>query len=116
MGERMASGTAWSTETAGALSESSGIGLDGTLAEGRGGQSPHKNWLLLAFAKRVADGDAQPHETAFMTALMAADIPAEPLDDRVGDVVNTVTLLKALRDLDASALVEALAGHVRDGG
>ena len=63
-------------ETMGAFTASDCMRVDGTLADGRIGQSPLKNQLLLDFARRVVDGDAKPHETAYMCALMAADIPA----------------------------------------
>lgn len=104
-----------SSESAGAFSKSDGTSFQGTLAEGRTGQSPHKNWLLLAFAKRVIDGDAKPHETAFMTALMAADIPEWMPSDELGNVINTVSFLSCIREMDASDLIEAAAIKRRGG-
>lgn len=68
-----------SSKAAGALSESESIVICGTLAEGRTCQSQAKNRVLLAYAQRIVDGLAEPHETAFMTALLAADIPETPL-------------------------------------
>lgn len=67
-----------SSKAAGAFSESGGVNLCGTLAQGRTDQSSLKNHVLLAFAWRIVDGLAEPHETAFMTALLAADIPDTP--------------------------------------
>lgn len=67
-----------SSEAAGAFSRSESIRIEGMAAEGRTGQSSAKNRVLLAFAWRIVDGFAKPHETAFMTALLAADIPEKP--------------------------------------
>lgn len=67
-----------SSKAAGHLSESESIGIRGTIAEGRTCQSEAKNRVLLAYAWRIVDGLAKPHETAFMTALLAADIPETP--------------------------------------
>ena len=67
-----------SSKTAGAFAEAKSIGICGTIAEGRTCQSNYKNRVLIAFAWRVVEGLAEPHETAFMTALLAADIPESP--------------------------------------
>ena len=106
--------SASSANTAGSFSETDDVSFQGTLAQGRADQSPHKNWLLLAFAKRVIDGDAKPHETAFMTALMAADIPAEAQGDCMSGVVNTIAFINCINEMDSETLIEA-AIHAKGG-
>lgn len=100
-----------SEETAGAFSRSETVHVEGTAAEGRTGQSACKGWLLLLFAKRVADGLAKPHETAFMTALMAADIPQMTTEEEVRSVANAVSALEMVGSMDASAALSFLESH-----
>ena len=111
--------SATSTRTAGSLSEIDGMDLHGTVADGRTGQSACKNWLLLAFANRVASGIAKPYETAFMAALLAADIPSKPLSEEACDVANAIALLASIETMDSDGAAEnariALERSVEDG-
>ena len=67
-------------------------------------QRAYKSMLLLAFAERVARGEAEPHETSFREKFADLEAPLSRFGDDAAAAAGGLAITSAITSGDASGI------------